>query len=144
MRYIEIRNRREAVKEVLKYSVIILAISGIAGYSMGLFGKDEKTKFVDKSTNSDKVSFEEYSIYTTKDKYFWNRSYVYINGKWIEFRRVSPNGAKIYEWNGIEWIRISSHISREATGWYSKQSWESPPRYPSTTHSTTTPGTTSY
>ena len=142
MRYIEIRNRREALKETLKYSVIMLALAGVAGYAMGLFS-GEDVEEIDRPA-MEQITFEEHSVYTTKDKYFWSRSYIYIDGKWIEFRRVSPNGAKIYEWNGLEWVRISSHISRPATGWYSNQRWEAPPRYPKTTRATTTTGTTSY
>ena len=89
-------------------------------------------------------SFKEYSLYSTKDDYGWTHYYVYLNGEWREYRRVSANGARIYDWNGQKWVRMPGHISRPATGWYKNQNWSAPPRYPSTTQGVTTPGTTSY
>ena len=86
--------------------------------------------------------FSEGQTYSTKDDYGWTHYYVYLDGSWREYRRVSANGARAYEWNGHKWVRVSNHLSRPATGWYSRQDWSPPPKYPSTTVGTTTPGTT--
>lgn len=133
-----------ATKIAFRAVGVVLLLSLLVWFGRWVFHKETETARAKISRPAEPPEIEEYSIRIVKDDYGWTHYYVYLQGRWNEYRRVSANGARIYCWNGRKWIRVSSHIARPATGWYGRQNWQSPPKYPSTTHRGTTPGTTSY
>lgn len=137
--------RRSA--ESVGKSIVVWASMLVTSFALVLAVKHVFAKETQESTKpaaqrADKVhQFIEFQTYTTKDAYGWSRSYVYIKGNWHEYRRVSANGARVYEWNGEEWIRISI-VVRKPNLYYKSEPWTSWPSHGRTTTGTTTQGRT--
>ena len=141
------RNAESVGKSLVVWASMLITSFALVIAVKHVFAKElkEPSKRSVKYTKS-VPKFREHSIYQVKDDYGWTHYYIYLNGDWLEFRRVSANGARVYDWciRSGQWVRVPSHLSKPATGWYARQNWSAPPKYPSTTHRGTTPATTSY